>query len=907
MNRSEVNSDAATRTIPKPFIDGDGLTDAREAAIGTNPNDPDTDGDFLSDGEEYRALFPFPDGFASNPNVNLNAIPASLKVTINGKDYLRLDPLDADSDDDGVPDGEEGLGDADGDGLPDALDDDSDNDGLHDGTERGLTALNIVAEYHENDILPNGRPFAAYLSGQAIILTIGGTNTAADWFSGHATDLLPSGDPDGIPDNASHPFFDNMEYFSAAPAPNFAADADPDTVTGPRTRDTDGDFVPDGTFYVAFGAVVKKYLGEDRNNDGAVQPSTVEDCPRETDPSRRNDSLTFSCDVLEDTDGDGLGDAIELAIGTNPFDKDTDNDGLLDGDEYRGIGRNNIGGMSYRTNPLHWDSDGDGLCDGLELGVTFVTLAEDGLYTPQMQNPHTVINWAGEWGEGDVGYDPVADGKTGEPYRIIDGDGDEDVRGGLFRTQTDPTNYDSNNDGVDDGESDANGNGRYDEGEVDAVRGFWDYDPGSRFIWSGILHAASELPFDLSDCSFHSNIRLRYRYGCTSIYNRCYIVAPSGCIVVTVLSHGSSSYEDILEFFITVHRADNVSIFAVEQVCSTKTFLKRTLSGPESESTIILPAQISPRYNGTRYPLGKSRLNDICWTNVSFGKFYNGLSYFREAERCILNDPIFRYYYFRAGRNWHLQPAFIAAMNLVEVRNKQAQGWFYGGLDIHKSVDSSIGIGQVEDKIAVDLVMERLGLIINEGEAEHDRTLEHYFSNDSMYRPINIGIVSYPITFRRLIPEWIRNYLPGDSIPIPAATKYKNNPFTNTQVREEARGAIRFQLLNNPEFNIEMTAQMLRRLASSLQKYEPGAYPTGYMYTGDISIDLRLLEKDGCCWQYCPRLLQELNGARNTYAWEGVQSFGFPWEAYQEVLRSWKTTGDNEKTLYPSVILEHDK
>src|SRR6185369_285418 len=50
------------------------------------------------------------------------------------------DPHDADSDDDGVPDGNEQRwnDDTDGDGIINALDPDSDNDGLLDGTEMGI-------------------------------------------------------------------------------------------------------------------------------------------------------------------------------------------------------------------------------------------------------------------------------------------------------------------------------------------------------------------------------------------------------------------------------------------------------------------------------------------------------------------------------------------------------------------------------------------------------------------------------------------------------------------------------------------------------------------------------------------------------------------------------------------------
>ncbi len=91
-----------------PDRDGDDLDDEEEALVGTDPARADTDRDGLEDGEEYHTL--------------------------------HTDPLDEDSDDDGVRDGQEmdPGGDADGDMLINALDPDADGDGLWDGTEIGL-------------------------------------------------------------------------------------------------------------------------------------------------------------------------------------------------------------------------------------------------------------------------------------------------------------------------------------------------------------------------------------------------------------------------------------------------------------------------------------------------------------------------------------------------------------------------------------------------------------------------------------------------------------------------------------------------------------------------------------------------------------------------------------------------
>ncbi|MCE9614175.1 MAG: OmpA family protein [Lentisphaerae bacterium] len=59
----------------------------------------------------------------------------------------------------------------------------------------------------------------------------------------------------------------------------------------------------------------------------------------------------------KDSDGDGLSDEDEAKWGTDPFDPDTDKDGLTDGEEV----------FKYKTDPLNPDTDLDALKDGPEV------------------------------------------------------------------------------------------------------------------------------------------------------------------------------------------------------------------------------------------------------------------------------------------------------------------------------------------------------------------------------------------------------------------------------------------------------------------------------------------------------------------------------------------------------------
>jgi hypothetical protein len=124
--------------------------------------------------------------------------------------------------------------------------------------------------------------------------------------------------------------------------------------TMPLSADTDGDGVLDGD---------EVAQGTDPLGDGAIAVDPVVEEPVSAEvPAGEEPAPVAEEPVAEpaaaagDTDGDGLEDAIEAELGTDPFDVDTDDDGATDGDEY----------YVHQTGTRNPDSDGDGVPDGTE-------------------------------------------------------------------------------------------------------------------------------------------------------------------------------------------------------------------------------------------------------------------------------------------------------------------------------------------------------------------------------------------------------------------------------------------------------------------------------------------------------------------------------------------------------------
>jgi ELWxxDGT repeat protein len=368
-----------------PDDDNDGWLDTIETNTslfvdendtGTNPLDPDTDGDGVCDGPTSPATSDCtagPDAFPLDASAWQDTDGDGDPDDVFGQS-TSVPPLVADEDDDNdgwddmaesncSTDPKDGLDvpvDLNNDGICDVLDDDWDDDGLSNDEESNTT----------------------------------GTDP---W--------NPDTDNDGFCDGPNS--FEGVCHAGPDPYP-----LDPNAPT-----DTDGDGLPD-------------------ENDGWTGPP-MED---------------------EDDDNDGYPDVSELACGSDPLDvistpNDMDGDAICDGDDddMDGDGIDNVNETGNATNdgilPDNPDTDGDGVCDGPNSPVTSNCTAGPDAF------PLDPSAWLDTDGDGDP--DEVVGNSTSDPQLVADEDDDNDGWNDTMESNcsTDPTNendvpIDLNNDGL---------------------------------------------------------------------------------------------------------------------------------------------------------------------------------------------------------------------------------------------------------------------------------------------------------------------------------------------------------------------------------------------------------------------------------------------------------------------------
>ena len=395
--------------------DGDGKLD--------NPS-ADTDGDGVSDGDEIAA--------GSDPDD-----PDSTPSDIDGDG--EIDNKNADSDGDGVSDGDEIAAgsdpddpdstpsDVDGDGKVDDKNADSDGDGVSDGDE-------IAAGSDPDD--PDSTPSDVDGDGE-----IDNKNADSDGDGVSDGDEIAAGsdpdDPDSTPSDvdgdgkvddknadSDGDGVSNGDEIAAGSDPDdpdsTPSDVDGDGKVDDKNADSDGDGVSDGDEIAA---------GSD--------PDDPDSSPSDVDGDGKVDNKNA------DSDGDGVSDGDEIAAGSDPDDpdstpSDSDGDGEIDN--------------------KNADSDGDGVSDGDEIAAGFDP--DDPDSTPS-----------------DIDEDGKIDNKNADSDGDGVSDGDE-IAAGSDPDDPDSTPSDINGDGeIDNKNADSDGDGVSDGDEI--VAGSDPDDPDS--------------------------------------------------------------------------------------------------------------------------------------------------------------------------------------------------------------------------------------------------------------------------------------------------------------------------------------------------------------------------------------------------------------------------------------------
>ena len=242
--------------------------------------------------------------------------------------------------------------------------------------------------------LTAGSP-ARDLGGDVIPLDVHGESRPFGAGADLGWDEFVDADADGLPDRWEILYFGNIVSQTGL------GDADGDGLTNqqeycdnanPAESDTDGDGLLDG-YDIAIGSGDPRYAAW--TAAGIFY-------------SEANGLRTFSGELSvgtlplnPDTDGDGLIDGGELLHGADPFNPDTDADGLLDGAEI----------LTYQTSPIKIDTDGEGLLDGNNVTVgagdsRYVLWANAGIAYAEINSLRT---FKGELSLGTAPADPDTD------------------------------------------------------------------------------------------------------------------------------------------------------------------------------------------------------------------------------------------------------------------------------------------------------------------------------------------------------------------------------------------------------------------------------------------------------------------------------------------------------------------
>ncbi len=304
-------------------------------------------------------------------------------------------------------------------------------------------------------------------------------------------------------------------------------DTDNSTRTDPTNPDTDGDGLPDGWvdgwtwnlaekryayLPAAADGLRQPWEGEDLNGDGAVGGGAFQrgnfstSVGGETDPNSPDtdgDTMRDGWEVLprnhygdiemldplsndsaEDVDSDGLANFGEFVAGTDPFQPDSDSDGINDGPEARVFFRTNVtagasnttfygGAVSsswiyYHPNPYDLGTTGVYQFQGVLANqsadssfspnwTTWLKVLSDGGLVVYNGTLDEVVVWAFDSDPFDANHDDVLEGKA---YAFVRNESLSAVTGGdpaygfwgrELIGPVDPTNPDSDGDGVPDG------------------------------------------------------------------------------------------------------------------------------------------------------------------------------------------------------------------------------------------------------------------------------------------------------------------------------------------------------------------------------------------------------------------------------------------------------------------------